>query len=94
MRASQEFLRAIDQWRRTQHGKPSRAEAIRQLVEKALSTEPRFQRARTTDTPKAAEMAGGVIDQMTDKSQSVEEQQRRKRRLIKGPHEFRDMRKK
>ncbi|HBU62414.1 MAG: hypothetical protein CMH91_15115 [Oceanicaulis sp.] len=36
MRASEEFLQSVDDWRRRQDEIPSRAEAIRQLVEKAL----------------------------------------------------------
>lgn len=38
MRASEEWLRKIDDWRRTQPDIPSRAEAIRRLVEKGLSS--------------------------------------------------------
>jgi hypothetical protein len=37
MRVSDEFLRSIDAWRRKQDDKPSRAEAIRRLVEQALA---------------------------------------------------------
>ena len=33
MRVSTEFLKAVDQWRRQQPDQPSRAAAIRQLVE-------------------------------------------------------------
>ncbi len=36
MRVSDEFLRAIDKWRRKQEGEPSRADAIRRLVELGL----------------------------------------------------------
>jgi hypothetical protein len=36
MRASEEWLKQIDDWRRKQPDLPSRAEAIRRLVEKAL----------------------------------------------------------
>jgi hypothetical protein len=36
MRVSDSFLRAIDKWRAKQEDKPSRAEAIRRLVELAL----------------------------------------------------------
>lgn len=36
MRASEEWLRKIDDWRRKQPDIPSRAEAIRQLVEAGL----------------------------------------------------------
>lgn len=37
MRASDEWLRRIDDWRRTQPDIPPRAEAIRRLVEAGLS---------------------------------------------------------
>jgi hypothetical protein len=37
-------------------------------------------------------MASEAIDRLGDKSAPVEEQERRKRRLIKGPPEFREMR--
>jgi hypothetical protein len=36
MRVSEEFLRAIDDWRRKQPDLPARAEAIRRLVEAGL----------------------------------------------------------
>ena len=39
LRVSEDFLRAIDDWRRQQPDLPSRAEAIRRLVEKALRAE-------------------------------------------------------
>jgi hypothetical protein len=41
---------------------------------------------------KASQLAAREIEGLGDKSQPVEEQQRRKRRLIHGPREFRDMR--
>jgi hypothetical protein len=39
LRASIEFLKALDEWRRRQPDLPSRSSAIRQLVEKALAVE-------------------------------------------------------
>jgi hypothetical protein len=52
-----------------------------------------------TDQPIAAkrrnrsgEMAGEAIDQSTDLSASAEQQSSRKRRLLKGPKEFRNFR--
>jgi hypothetical protein len=36
MRVSEQFLRTIDDWRRKQPDLPSRTEAIRRLVEKAI----------------------------------------------------------
>ena len=41
---------------------------------------------------KAADMAGRKIDQLGDKSAPDEVRAQRKRRLIKGPSEFREMR--
>lgn len=56
----------------------------------------RKRRARTHGTHKGASkakaMAGEEIEQLRDKSATGEEQQRRKRRLLRGPEEFREMR--
>jgi hypothetical protein len=41
---------------------------------------------------KASEMAAQEIDRLIDPSEPEEERQRRKRRLIKGPKQFRDVR--
>jgi len=41
---------------------------------------------------KAAEMADREIDPLGDQAVTNEERARRKRRLIKGPREFRDIR--
>jgi hypothetical protein len=47
-----------------------------------------------SEAPKAAEMAANTIDNIGDKTAPPEEQQRRKRTLIRGPKEFREMRRK
>jgi hypothetical protein len=41
---------------------------------------------------KAADLAGEVIDRNADHSATSEQRESRKRRLLKGPKEFRDMR--
>lgn len=41
---------------------------------------------------KAAEMAGNEIDRLGDRSATDEQRASRKRRLLKGPKEFRDIR--
>jgi hypothetical protein len=41
---------------------------------------------------KSAEMAGAAIDRIDDVTASAEDRARRKRRLIKGPTEFRELR--
>jgi hypothetical protein len=47
-----------------------------------------------TNAPKAAAMAARTIDNIGDKTLPREEQQQRKRTLIRGPKEFRDIRRK
>ena len=47
---------------------------------------------RATETAKASEMAGEEVDRLGDPLATDEERQIRKRRLIEGPQEFRDIR--
>ena len=84
-------LARVDRWVASQQDDPSRPEAIRRLVELALGI---AQRAgvRTKKAAKAAEMAGEEIDRLGDVSATDEERQLRKRRLIRGPKEFLDLR--
>jgi hypothetical protein len=53
---------------------------------------PSFHGVRSERAAKARAMAGQEIDRLSDPSVTEEEQQRRKRRLVKGPKEFRDVR--
>jgi len=46
MRVSEEFLRTVDDWRRRQKDLPSRAEAIRRLVELATKLRTTSERDR------------------------------------------------
>jgi len=88
---SASFLKSVDDWRGKQRDRPSREVAIRRLAErgglaggtKSPSTESRR---------KAAEMASIGIEHLGDQSVDNQERARRKRRLIQGPREFRDMR--
>jgi metal-responsive CopG/Arc/MetJ family transcriptional regulator len=83
----EELTRAVDRWA-ADHGL-SRSEAIRDLLNQALAT------ARPTtkgSQAKAARLAAEEIDKISASSLSDEERQRRKRRLLKGPREFRDIR--
>jgi hypothetical protein len=84
-------LARVDRWAASQKDHPSRPEAVRRLVELGLGI---AQRAgvRTKKAAQAAEMASHEIDRLGDPSASDEERQVRKRRLIKGPNEFRDLR--
>jgi hypothetical protein len=81
---------ALDSWIAQQQDKPSRPEAVRRLLEFALAqlSDPNKQAAQK----KASEIAANTADRLVDKSIPAEEQARRKRALIEGPKEFRDIR--
>jgi hypothetical protein len=91
VRLSPDKRKAVEAWAKTMLDKPSLSEAVRRLVELGLaSAHPSA--ARMKKAIEASEMAGQEIDRLGDPSVSDEERQRRKRRLIKGPKEFRDIR--
>lgn len=94
MRVSDKFLRSVDSWRRKQEDRPSRAEAIRRLVEAALAdtTGPKPQSKGSARL--AANLAAREIDQLVNKAATGDERASRKRRLIAGPKEFRGIRRK
>src|SRR6266536_457223 len=85
-------LAALDAWIARQDAQLSRPEAIRRLLEQALAVsqpvKSQTQKARST----ALDLASTQVDRLLDPSAPDEERQRRKRRLLKGPKEFRDMR--
>jgi hypothetical protein len=86
------FLKKVDGWRRKQQHRPSLALAVRRLAENGLAASvisPRKERSRR----KAAEMAAHEIERrLADQTANHEERARRKRQLIQGPREFRDIR--
>jgi len=82
-------LARVDRWAASRQDHPSRPEAIRRLVELALGID---QRAGARTKTAAKEMASQEIDRLGDLSATDEERQLRKRRLIKGPKEFLDLR--
>jgi len=84
-------LARVDRWAASQQDDPSRPEAIRRLVEQGLAIAPRAG-TRTKKAAKAAEMASEEIDRLGDPSATDEERQLRKRRLIRGPKEYLDLR--
>jgi hypothetical protein len=94
-------IRGVDAWIARQAMPMTRPEAIRGMIEAMLQilTNSRSQSVgekRERQRTRASEMAGHVIDQVIDTRldtpASAEDKQTRKRRLIKGPSEFRDTR--
>jgi hypothetical protein len=72
-----------------------RVAAIRRLAEIGLASEQMAAPSRLIAShaaSKASEMAGRQIDRLLAQSAASEERARRKRRLLKGPREFREFR--
>lgn len=87
-------LGSLDAWiNEQQEPNLTRPEAIRRLVERGLMAATTGRAKRSPASSKSSELAGKQLDKMTDNSVSLEEQETRKRRLLKGPSEFRDVRK-
>lgn len=85
-------LKRIDAWIAQQDDKPSRPEAVRRLVDLGLAGTQPIRRRSPKSASMASDLAGKQIDKLSDPSATDEERQQRKRRLLKGPGEFREMR--
>ena len=91
VRGHEDFLRPLDAWIAKQKDQPSRPEAIRRLVELGLTI-------KTTTKPvsnpsrklRAQELATKAIEKIIDPSAPPVERAERRRRLTKGPSEFRE----
>jgi hypothetical protein len=86
---------ALDVWIDKQSDQPTRPEAIRRLVTIGLSAggSPQAKRTSQSTADRAAELAGNVIESRLAADATTEERATRKRRLVKGPSSFRDIRK-
>jgi len=83
----------VEAWAAKLNDTPSRSEAIRRLVEMGLaSVRPTVAKASGKGAARASKLAGQMIDVLGDGTAPIEEREKRKRRLIKGPSEFREMR--
>src|SRR5262249_27352467 len=91
LRLAPDLVRRIDAWAKRQ-GAASRSDAIRDLLEQSLVGSQSLRKRSKKAASKAREMAGQELNRLSDHSLPVEEQERRKRRLTKGPREFRDLR--
>jgi hypothetical protein len=82
----------LDDWCKKQEDRPSRSEAIRRIIERALVGRPAKRPPNKETAHKASKLAAREIEPLGDKSMPPEEQARRKRALIRGPKEFREIR--
>jgi hypothetical protein len=92
MRWQEPQLSEIDAWREW-HEVTSRPEAIRRLVDLGLKAETRSKLvAKPGRRTRAQELAREAIEKMIDPAATPEERDQRRRRLTKGPPEFREHR--
>ena len=86
-------VRELDGWIERYAPDSSRPEAIRRLVRLGLLGGAKPQALRSEkNAAKAKELAAMAIDRLVDPATSAEELASRKRRLLKGPEEFRELR--
>jgi hypothetical protein len=83
---------AIVKWAEYQPDKPSLSEAIRRLVELGLTVKTKLIRRTASSADRAKELAAKAIDNLVDPAAPADEKASRKRRLLKGPEEFHDVR--
>lgn len=84
-------IAAIEKWRAKQTAVPSLSEAIRRLVGQGLVGASTAAQRNLKAASKASNLAGVELDRLSDRSATDEERASRKRRLLKGPKEFRDI---
>ena len=90
-RADPVIRASIMRWAEKQTDMTTLSEAIRRLVEIALKTEePSKPIARPGRRSRAQELARNAIEKMIDPTASPDERAQRRRRLTKGPSEFRE----
>jgi hypothetical protein len=93
VRMTLEFQEPIRAWAKAQEDCPSMAEAIRRLVKIGLRVNAPARAARSTPNKlRAQELAAKVIEKLADPAAAPEERDQRRRRLTKGPTEFREHR--
>jgi hypothetical protein len=83
---------SIVRWAESQPDKPSLPEALRRLVELGLAVKAPRKQSQGGRAERAKDLATKVIDSFPAHTTDVEETASRKRRLLKGPEEFRDVR--
>jgi Arc/MetJ-type ribon-helix-helix transcriptional regulator len=91
IRLASKLTAEIDKWGEANRV-TSRSEAIRRLLELGLAASQPLRRRNLEAASKALDLAALELDKLIDPSTSDEERKMRKRRLLRGPKEFRDMR--
>jgi hypothetical protein len=90
IRLSTELRETVDKWADKQADQPGRSEAIRRLVELGLTIKTTTPISKPGRKLRAQELATKAIEKIIDPSTPPEERAQRRRRLTKGPTEFRE----
>jgi len=90
IRLSEKFRAAVDKWAAKQDDKPPRSEAVRRLVELGLTVKTKSKQAPVERATRARELAVKAIEKISDPLASQEERTQRRRRITRGPQEFRE----
>jgi hypothetical protein len=91
-RAAPVLRAAIVKWAESQPDLPPLSEATRRLVELGLTAKAKGRRPSEGQRLRAREMASKTIDEISDATATPGDQATRKKRLLKGPKEFQEMR--
>ena len=91
VRMPEDFQAEIKAWAKKQQDRPALAPAIRRLVELGLTVKTK---SAPSERQRAAlaDLASKAIDSLTVGTADSDEKASRKRRLIKGPEEFQQVR--
>jgi hypothetical protein len=92
VRLQPSLLSGLDTWITQQAGSPSRPEAIRRLLERALAGKGGKRPPSKEAARKAEQMAARELEKVESQSLPEPDLQQRKRTLIRGPKEFREIR--
>ena len=82
----------VEAWAAKLGDTPSRSEAIRRLIEVGLASVRTAKPIDMKSVAKAAGLAGEMVDYISDHSLPADIREKRKRRLLTGPSEFREIR--
>jgi hypothetical protein len=91
-RADPVIRASIIRWAEKQPDTPTLSEAIRRLVELGLTIRTKIKQPPAARADRAKELATKTIEKIMDPSASPEVRAERRRRLVKGPSEFREHR--
>ena len=90
LRMSPNLKGAVVKWAENQPDKPTLSEATRRLVEIGLTVKAKSKQAPVDRASRARELAAKAIEKMGDPLATQEERVQRRRRLTRGPQEFRE----